>query len=206
MNSANHFEVLGVSHNGTPEDFRRSYFDLSKKLHPDRYSDAEESVINRATILFDKVREAHETLIDDEARAKYIDSAILGNASEEEQAMQQLQAMWKAEEAFKTGERLFQQGQIGRAHDFFQEANDNDPNSLEFKAYFGYTTFHQNKSSRPEDAQVGIDMIIEVTQLNEDQEIKLDSAWVLLARAYRESGKKDKAPRCEFSCARVGEG
>ncbi len=193
-NASNHFEILGVSHNGTLEDFRRSYFDLSKKLHPDRFSDADESTINRATILFDKVREAHETLANDDARAKYIDTVILGNASEEEQAMQQLQAMWKAEEAFKTGERLFQQGQIGRAHDFFQEAHENDENTLVFKAYFGYTTFHQNKT-RPEDAQAGLDMILEVTQLNEDQEIKLDSAWVLLARAYRESGKKDRALR-----------
>ena len=38
-------------------------------------------------------------------------------------------------------------------------------------------------------------MIIEVTKANEDQEVKLDSAWVLLAKAHRESGNKDKAMR-----------
>ena len=193
--STNHFEILGVSHTDTVEDFRKAYFELSKKLHPDRFSTAGEDIIARATNLFDKVREAHDVLSDDTERAKYIDVVIYGKASDEEAAMQQLQAMWKAEEAFKKGERLFQQGQVGRAHDFFKEAHDNDSNSLEFKAYFGYTTFSQNKGSNQEKAQEGLEMILEVTKANEDQEVKLDSAWVLLGKAYRESGNKDKAMR-----------
>ena len=193
--STNHFEILGVSHTDTVEDFRKAYFELSKKLHPDRFSTAGEDIIARATTLFDKVREAHDVLSDDTERAKYIDVVIYGKASDEEAAMQQLQAMWKAEEAFKTGERLFQQGQVGRAHDFFREAHENDSNSLEFKAYFGYTTFTQNKGSNQEKAQEGLEMIIEVTKANEDQEVKLDSAWVLLGKAYRENGDKDKAMR-----------
>ncbi len=191
--STNHFEVLGVSHTGTPEDFRKAFFELSKKLHPDRYSTAGEEVISRATALFDRVREAHEVLSNDEERQKYIDVVIYGKATDEDAAMQQLQAMWKAEESFKKGERLFQQGQVGRAHDFFKEAHESDPNSLEFKAYFGYTTFTQNKGSNQSKAQEGMDMIIAVTKANEEQEVKLDSAWVLLAKAYRESGDKDRA-------------
>ena len=38
--STNHFEILGVSHTGTSEDFRKAFFELSKKLHPDRYNTA----------------------------------------------------------------------------------------------------------------------------------------------------------------------
>ncbi len=193
--STNHFEVLGVSHTGTSSDFRNAFFDLSKKLHPDKYTAAGEEVIAKATALFDRVREAHEVLSDDEERQKYIDQVIYGKASDEDAAMQQLQSMWKAEEAFKKGERLFQQGQTGRAHDFFKEAHENDPNSLEFKAYFGYTTFSQHKGSNQTKAQEGLDMILQVTKDNEEQEVKLDSAWVLLAKAYRENGDKEKALR-----------
>lgn len=193
--STNHFEILGVSHTDTPEDFRKAYFELSKKLHPDRFSGASEEIITRATTLFDKVREAHDVLSDEAERTKYIGVVIYGKASDEEETMQQLQAMWKAEESFKKGERLFQQGQVGRAHEFFREAHENDPNSLEFKAYYGYTTFTQNKGSNQQKAQDGLNMIIEVTKANEEQEIKLDSAWVLLGKAFRESGHKDKALR-----------
>ena len=193
--STNHFETLGVSHTDTPQEFGKAYRELSKKLHPDRYSGASDDIIEKATVLFDKIREAHDVLSDDVERQKYIDVVIYGKAPAEEEAMQQLQAMWKAEEAFKKGERLFQQGQVGRAHDFFQEAHENDPNSLEFKAYYGYTTFTQNKGSNQQKAQDGLNMIIEVTKANEDQEIKLDSAWVLLGKAFRERGDKDKAMR-----------
>ena len=98
--STNHFEILGVSHTDTVEDFRKAYFELSKKLHPDRFSTAGEDIIARATNLFDKVREAHDVLSDDTERAKYIDVVIYGKASDEE-AHATLQAMWKAEEAFK---------------------------------------------------------------------------------------------------------
>ena len=42
------------------------------------------------------------------------------------------------------GERLFQQGQIGVA-DFFKEAHDNGPNSLEFKAYFDIQPSHRTR-------------------------------------------------------------
>ena len=129
-------------------------------------------------------------------RQKYIDVVIYGKAPAEEEAMQQLQAMWKAEEAFKKGERLFQQGQVGRAHDFFKEAHENDPKLSRVQGhYYGYTTFTQNKGSNQQKAQDGLNMIIEVTKANEEQEIKLDSAWVLLGKAFRESGHKDKAPR-----------
>jgi curved DNA-binding protein CbpA len=193
--STNHFEILGVSRTGTSEDFRKAFFELSKKLHPDRYHTASDEVKDRATALFDSVREAHEVLSNDDERQKYIDVVIFGKASDEEAAMEQYRMMMQAEEAFKKGERLFQQGQSGRAHNFFQEAHTCDPNTLEFKAYFGYTTFSQNKGSDQTKAQEGIDMIVEVTKANEEQEVKLDSAWVLLARAHRENGNKDKALR-----------
>lgn len=192
-NATNHFEILGVTQDGTPENFRRAFFDLSKKLHPDRFNGGDEAVIARATGLFDQVREAHEVLSDDEARATYIDTVINGNATSEEAAMEQLQAIWKAEESFKNGLRLFQQGQLARAHTFFEEAHQNDPNTLEYKAYYGFTIFSQNQGSNPTRSQEGIEMIRDVTRDNDTQEVKLDSAWVLLAKAYRESGDKNKA-------------
>ena len=63
--STNHFEILGVSHTDTPEAFGKAYRELSKKLHPDRYSGAGENIIEKATVLFDKIREAHDVLSDD---------------------------------------------------------------------------------------------------------------------------------------------
>lgn len=191
----NHFVILGVSQTAEAEDFRQSFLDLSKKLHPDKFSNADETTKARATELFDQVREAYEVLSDDEKRKKYIDEVILGKKSEEEEAMEQLQAYWKAEASFNKGKTLFHQGQLPMAHANFKEAYESSPETLEFAAYYGYTLFNINRSSNIEKAEEGLQILQDVLDKNKDQEIKLDSAWVLMGRAYREKGDSLKAKR-----------
>ena len=199
----NHFELLNLPQNASSDDVRNAFFSLSKKIHPDLFSDRSEEVQQLATDIFDKVREAQEVLSQPESRQKYIDHVILGKATEEEIARQQLENIWKAEDAFKKGERIFHQGQLSKAHEFFTEAHECDPNSLEIQAYYGYTTFNLNRTSRPEKSDEGIELIKEALQKNEAQEVKLDGAWVLLARAYREKGDEKKAMNAVTRALRI---
>ena len=165
------------------------------RLHPDRFVDGDEEIRERATTLFDKVREAYEVLSDDEQREKYTNQAIHGQLSEEDQAMEQLEAYWKADAAFNKGKTLFNQGQISRAHPYFEEAAEASPETLEFVAYYGYTSFSVHRNTDPEQAMLGLETLKRVLELNKEQEIKLDSAWTLMGRAYREKGDTDKAIR-----------
>ena len=48
------------------------------------------------------------------------------------------------------------------------------PDELEFRAYFGYTTFATVRSSDPEGAREAIEIIREVIDLNQSQERRLD--------------------------------
>eukprot|EP00755_Sulcionema_specki_P024644 Sspe_Gene.15147::Locus_5258_Transcript_1_1_Confidence_1.000_Length_1315::g.15147::m.15147 len=61
-----HYEVLGVSPKAAKGDIRKAYHRLAREYHPDRNPDLAE-----AEVLFKKVQEAHETLIDDKLRAEY---------------------------------------------------------------------------------------------------------------------------------------
>ena len=61
-------------------------------------------------------------LENEEARKKYIDKEVHGIKSEEEQAMEALQTYWAAEEDFKRGLALFNQGRIPQAHQNFKKA------------------------------------------------------------------------------------
>jgi curved DNA-binding protein CbpA len=203
LEAENHFEVLHVSHEVDPEEFRKSFRDLSMRLHPDRFIDANEETRERATVLFDKVREAYEVLSDDEKREKYINQAIHGQLSEEDQAMEQLEAYWKADAAFNKGKTLFNQGQISRAHPYFAEAAEASPETLEFVAYYGYTSFSVNRNTKPEEAVIGLETLKKVLELNKEQEIKLDSAWTLMGRAYREKGESEKAIRALKQALRI---
>ena len=38
--AASHYETLGVAEGAPPDDVRRAYLDLARRLHPDRWSDA----------------------------------------------------------------------------------------------------------------------------------------------------------------------
>ncbi|MEC7987570.1 MAG: J domain-containing protein [Myxococcota bacterium] len=193
--AANHFEVLDRPWDSSADDFRRAYRDLSMDLHPDRYNDATTEMQELATELFDKIRAAWEVLENDETRKKYIDKEIHGIKSEEEQAMEALQTYWAAEEDFKRGLALFNQGRIPQAHQNFQKAVEAYPDELEFRAYLGYTKFYTMRNSNKEAALDGIDEIREVIDINQSQERKLDSAWMLIGRAYRENEEPEKAKR-----------
>ena len=203
LEAEHHFEVLGVGHDVDPEEFRTSFRDLSMRLHPDRFVDGTDEIRDRATTLFDRVREAYEVLSDEEQRIKYTNQVIHGQMSEEEEAMEQLQAYWKAEAAFNKGKTLFNQGQLARAHDYFKEAAESSPETLEFLAYYGYTTFSVNRNSNLKQAEIGLGTLKEVLELNKEQEIKLDSAWTLMGRAYRENNSPDKARRALKQALRI---
>ena len=199
----NHFEVLDCPWDSSVDRFRKAHRDLSLMLHPDRYADAPEELQELSTTLFDKIRAAWEVLENDEERKKYIDKEIHGIKTEEEQAMEELQAYWAAEEDFKRGMALFNQGRIPQAHVNFQKAVEACPNELEFRAYLGFTTFHSFKNSDKEAALRGIDDIKEVIELNQGQERKLDSAWMLVGRAYRENNEPEKAKRALKQALRI---
>ena len=48
---------------------------------------------------------------------------------------------------------------------------------------------------KPEEADVAIDLIKEAIEINQGQEKKLDTLWVLLGRAYREKGETELAKK-----------
>ena len=201
--SETHFEVLGLPWEAPVEDFRAAYRDLARDLHPDRYIDASDEVQELATEVFDKIRAAFEVIGDEEAREKYTDKSIHGKKTEEELAMEQLQSYWAGEGEFKKGLAAFNQGKTTAAHEFFTRAIDAVPDELEFRAYHAYTSFALERTRDPERALEYIDVLKSVIERNQEQERKLDGAWVLLGRAYRENGELETAKRCIVQALRI---
>ena len=198
-----HFDMLGLPWDSPVNDFSAAYRDLARDLHPDRYVDASDELQDLATEVFDKVRAAFEVIGNEEAREKYTDKVIHGKKTEEELAMEQLQAYWAGEADFKKGLAAFNQGKLNDAHEFFTRAVDAVPDELEFRAYHAYTSFNAIRNRDPEKALDYIDTLKAVIERNQEQERKLDAAWVLLGRAYRELGEADKAKRCLVQALRI---
>ncbi len=65
-----YYAVLGVEETAPPEEIRKAFLRLAKKLHPDRYpNDAEKRAL--AQTEFAKVTRAHEIISDAQRRAEY---------------------------------------------------------------------------------------------------------------------------------------
>jgi curved DNA-binding protein CbpA len=191
----NAFEVLGLDTDADTDTLRRAYMELASFLHPDKFTDVDDALRDMATETFDKVREAWDLLETEEKRQKYIDHVILGKPTEDEEAMEQVRAMLDAEADFKKGLAAFNAGRLTAAHKLFESAVLSAPEELEFGAYKAYTTFSLNRKTDQEKANAALENLREILDANQQQERRLDGGWVLLGRAYRESGDPESAER-----------
>lgn len=65
MSKRDYYEVLGINKNASKDEIKKAYRKLSKQYHPDINKEAD------ATEKFKEVKEAYETLSDDQNRAHY---------------------------------------------------------------------------------------------------------------------------------------
>jgi DnaJ-class molecular chaperone len=67
----NYYEILGVSHDASQAEIRKSFRDLALKYHPDKNKNSEESKEK-----FMKIIEAYEVLSDEQTRRSYDNNSL----------------------------------------------------------------------------------------------------------------------------------
>jgi DnaJ-domain-containing protein 1 len=73
VDTANHYEVLSVSRNVSPDNLREAYHRMARQLHPDRFQskDFSEEIMLKAQKAFAAINEAYFVLKDPAARKAY---------------------------------------------------------------------------------------------------------------------------------------
>ena len=67
-----HYELLGISHDASTEDVRRAYLERGRLFHPDlRHRPDLAGMERELTTVFERLKVAHDTLANPEARAEY---------------------------------------------------------------------------------------------------------------------------------------
>jgi curved DNA-binding protein CbpA len=67
-----HYDLLGVGREASADEVRRAYLDKSRLFHPDlRHRPDLAGMERELTAVFDRVKAAHDTLVDADARAAY---------------------------------------------------------------------------------------------------------------------------------------
>lgn len=72
LDDIDHYTLLGVTRDADKKTAKRAYFELAAILHPDRYFKKNLGAFkSKMEILFARITEAHDTLIDKEKRVEY---------------------------------------------------------------------------------------------------------------------------------------
>ncbi|MEO8700427.1 MAG: DnaJ domain-containing protein [Kofleriaceae bacterium] len=141
-----HFKLLGVSIEATPDVIRKAYFGLARQLHPDRLSALGIPDIDKdAQRLFAQVNTAFAVLSDNRLREAYASIMRRGGEAavrrEQVEAERKLEAIVEAEECFRRGEMALRRDQLTTALSEFQRAAQLDPSEPDYQALIAWAQF-----------------------------------------------------------------
>ncbi|HEY4241013.1 MAG TPA: J domain-containing protein [Kofleriaceae bacterium] len=115
---ADHFALLGVGETASPDEVRKAYFGLARRLHPDRLA-ALQIVDREAQRLFAQINTAFAILQDPKRRLDYVQILRRGGEAavraDQARAEEVAQRVIDAEEAFRRGEAALRRDQIQTA-------------------------------------------------------------------------------------------
>ena len=113
----NYYQFFRVSKDAPEEEIKKSYFQLARKCHPDRFGrNLSSDIKTQVDDVFDLVTKAYRTLVDRAARSDY-DQKI--SAGPQEDSANQSK---KADIKFRQGKTLFNQGRFEEAVVLLEQA------------------------------------------------------------------------------------
>jgi tetratricopeptide (TPR) repeat protein len=161
---ADHFELLGVSPDATADHIRAAYFELARRLHPDRIIAAGlGDVRGDAQRLFAQINAAFGVLSHPAKRAEY-EARRRGGLDAEDAAARLLEA----EEQFRAGQLALRRSQLDAAIRAFARATELNPDEAEHHALLAWATWSASidKASAARDAQTRLEQAIALSPRN----------------------------------------
>ncbi len=143
---ADHYTLLGIARTATPEQIRTAYFNLARKLHPDRLTSLGISDPKKdAQRVFAQINGAFAVLTDPAKVADYLDVLERGGEAvvrdEQARADEMATKLMLGEEAFKRGEMALRRNDVAQAVAEFQTACDLQPSEPEYQALLAWAKF-----------------------------------------------------------------
>ena len=144
--NADHYQLLGISHDATPDLIRAAYFTLARKLHPDRLASLGIHDPNHdAQRVMAQINTAFAVLNDNLKRLEYLSVLSRGGESavraEDAKADEMAMRIMHAEEAFRRGEMALRREQLDAAIAEFSTAVELQPQEPEYQALLIWAKF-----------------------------------------------------------------
>jgi CheY-like chemotaxis protein/tetratricopeptide (TPR) repeat protein len=188
MRGADFFDVLGVAREATDADVRRSYVDLAKRTHPDRFSGRGEAIRRLAEEVFGLVSQAHQALEDAAGRERYRAELVQGARLDAE--LDEGRRALGAEQLFQHGVTALRAKSFGEALQAFRKAVEVFPEEGEYLAFLGWCRY----LGAPDDGsavQEAVRVLRRAAKLAPDSE----KPYLFLGQLYKGIGHAELAER-----------
>ncbi|TLM67162.1 MAG: response regulator [Deltaproteobacteria bacterium] len=145
MMQQDYFTLLGVSESDTRDQVRKAYYGLVKKYHPDRFFEQEHApeLRDKITAIFQRISDAHDTLIDPARKAVYIDE-LKGKKP----TRATVENILQAETAFQKGLILERAKKYGEALEQFTLAIDLGGSEAEYLIHQAWSSYKLDPGDR----------------------------------------------------------
>jgi curved DNA-binding protein CbpA len=192
---ADHFVLLGLTRGASAVQVRDAYFDLARKLHPDRLTALDlGDEMKLAHRVFAAINAAFAVLSHPKRRADY--EAILDEGGQEmadekaEAATEQAMKMLEAEAAFQRGEMALRRNNYQGALHEFRTAVELNPDEADHQTMYGWALWvaSTDKAAVKKDAMAAL-------SLGSQKAPKSAAPHLYLGRIARQSGNDAEAMR-----------
>ena len=197
-----HYEVLNVDSEVTAQQLKTVYYQLARQYHPDRFRNAQPSLVPHLEAAFARITQAYDTLRDDNLRAAYnsklearrkaqqlADAATKTTQPAQEPLVESAgeSVVSKAERAaiqFKEGLAALELGERNTALGLFASAASAVPNEARYRAFYGHLLAGNERTRRAAEAELHAAIKLEPN----NAEYRM-----MLAELYRDLGLKLRA-------------
>ena len=134
---ADYYTVLGLAPSADRDEIRRAYYQLARRLHPDRFRTGENSdLLERVERFFTRVTEAYNTLFDPERRREY-DKLSGDDAKRRSEEQAKTDPTYVARQNFLRARALVERRRFTEAVSFLENAIQLDPDQTEYHRELG---------------------------------------------------------------------
>jgi tetratricopeptide (TPR) repeat protein len=173
----NYFELLGIGKDASDAEIRKVYFKLAKDFHPDRLRNiSNEQSRRNGELLFGRMSEAYNTLVDSKKREEYVAGVTMGMDSND--ATEKAGKILESEALFQRARNIVKQGDLRKAKELLDKAIELHADEPEYQLYLGWCLYKLGVSEKNSaNAQKGKKLI----EQHKEARKNLDSGYYFLA-------------------------
>jgi curved DNA-binding protein CbpA len=136
VDAQNHYELLELPLDASPEQVSQAFPSLARRWHPDRLSPEFTDLRDAVTRVFARMTEANRVLSNPGTRKTYDES--LGAPDAEQQEQEQVALVLRSAEAFQKAEILLKKRDLEGAELLARTAHEGDPEQPEYAALYAF--------------------------------------------------------------------